>query len=942
MSHDLFISHESDSLPFVEEVAKVFESNGVRCWYAPRDLDQSSAGKEYDDELVQAIHDASAIVVILNDPALKSIWVKREVSQAEKQGKMIFPFVISELTINNGLLMRLEDKHLINAYPNPASKLPVLLNNVRQLMGKQTLRIDSVIVDDNTKNRQERLKNFFDFDYDEGIAFLEVEEDQQAFMAFLRSAENGSVKAQEQLSKILFRHNSDSSFLDERTWEHIEELSDSGEAFADLLMHFKYFAMGTQHEISMKYLKRALSKQASPYALLQMGICYGWGLGVNVSDVLQMLYYKKAYDAGCDDAISYIGQLYMNGGIKIRKNLTKAEEFLKEGAEKGVARCYEKLCHLYSSKKEYDQALDILKHMVDNNIEGAYSLMGDYYEILAPEKDRDSSKAEHWYKQAVKHNEKGAYGSLAYKYWRDGGEQEAYRIAKKGCLENDSYSYFFLGYFYEQDEDYQKAWDCYHQRVLKYGSDASPMANLYIHKDYLPEDYALYQLKQLLVIDAKLQRYNSIICLLQIILKEHGKNLDVTYDALRDIPESYEYIRMGAECPDQAVDNAELMYIYGRLQIEEGGKLHNLYQGIEMISLASERGNISATEYALNDRWNFELSDIANNAIHFKMYPIEHIRTIIDYGKNKCGTEELKSWIHGAKAVLQERNDLFAARYYLYHWQMELLNNLEECDLEEIKNDIEVNKEALAISGCLSALKEHIVDIFPSYNPQKVIDGDLNDDNNVFLFYCINFTRFSVASTTNHEFELKISKLLCVDDVRIEGNSALAKDDVAFCKVYHDMLDAYYHLIDEKKAKPMNEDLKMDITEFVPVCPSRLVLHYCQLCLKMLISSREAFAEKWTDIVTHLDDDNYLLDIAETIKDDDNAISLLVGIVENRFESDGIFLENEIFRTACKNKDRKLVSKELNKYMDKLDKLKIRHREERFTEDNIPESLFDI
>ena len=137
MAHNLFISHEDSSLPFVEKMAKMFEQNDVFCWYAPRDLDQSSAGKEYDDELVMAIHEAEAVVVILNDLALKSIWVKREVSQAEKQGKMIYPFVRSELTINNGLLMRLEDKHLITAYPDPESKLPVLLNNVRKLLGNR-------------------------------------------------------------------------------------------------------------------------------------------------------------------------------------------------------------------------------------------------------------------------------------------------------------------------------------------------------------------------------------------------------------------------------------------------------------------------------------------------------------------------------------------------------------------------------------------------------------------------------------------------------------------------------------------------------------------------------------------------------------------------------------------------------------------------------------
>ena len=293
MSHHLFLSHESSSLPFVEKLAEMFEGNGVRCWYAPRDLDQSGAGKEYDDEIVDAIRMAAAIVVVLNDDALKSIWVKREVSQAEKQGKMIYPFVIDELTVNNGLLMRLEDKHLIQSYPDRESKFPLLLKNVKQLLGQD---VSSIAIHHAEKEEQSVLKTDFDFDYDEGMAFLEAGEEREAFLSFLQSAENGSEKSREQMYKIL-TGNKDTSFLDENTWEHIEELSDAGEAFADLLMHYKYYQMGTQNDIAVKYLKKAMDRQVSPYVFLQMGICHGWGLGVKASDVLQEHYLKKAYDA---------------------------------------------------------------------------------------------------------------------------------------------------------------------------------------------------------------------------------------------------------------------------------------------------------------------------------------------------------------------------------------------------------------------------------------------------------------------------------------------------------------------------------------------------------------------------------------------------------------------------------------------------------------------
>ena len=104
-------------------------------------------------------------------------------------------------------------------------------------------------------------------------------------------------------------------------------------------------------------------------------------------------------------------------------------------------------------------------------------------------------------------------------------------MAQKGCLENDSFSFYTLGCFYEQDvegDDYSKAWDCYRQRVQRFGNDASPMANLYLNYGYLPQDFSLEELKQMLEVDIKLQRIESVECLLKIFLKEHGRDTVIT------------------------------------------------------------------------------------------------------------------------------------------------------------------------------------------------------------------------------------------------------------------------------------------------------------------------------------------------------------------------------------------------------------------------------
>ena len=254
--YDVFLSHCSDSsLGFVERMADYLEEAGVTCWYAPRNLDKTGAGKEYDDEIVFAIRDSRCLVVILNDDALNSRWVKREVSQAEKQNKMIIPFAVSELSVNNGLLMRLEDRHIINAYPEPEKRMPVLLKNVKQLLGQD---VSGIVLHEEKDVTYSNLNKVFDLDYEEGEAFMKVEQDKDAFLSFLRSAKNGNEKAADKLVEIAQNNSKNAQFLDDNTWEQIEELSDQGKGYADLLMYFRYYSMGTQNEVAVKYLMRSL------------------------------------------------------------------------------------------------------------------------------------------------------------------------------------------------------------------------------------------------------------------------------------------------------------------------------------------------------------------------------------------------------------------------------------------------------------------------------------------------------------------------------------------------------------------------------------------------------------------------------------------------------------------------------------------------------------
>ena len=590
MQHDIFISHHKDSsLGFVEQLAKWFEQgDNIYCWYAPRNLDSNGAGKDYDDEIVEAIQRSKCIVVVLNDMALQSKWVKREVTQAEKQGKMIFPVVISELTVNNGLLMRLEEKHLISVYPDPQCKYPLLLKNVKQLLGQDTssIVIKNSAVDEPQQKIQSSFK--FDIDFDEGLALLEVNESRDAFYAFLRSAENGNKQAEEHLYQLMYENSKDVNFVHEDTWDHIEELSDSGFVFADMLMHYRYYAMGTQHDIAMKYLKRCISKEIFGHAFLQLGICYGWGLGVQLNNALALHYYKKALGMGCVDACRYIGQLYTFGGDKVKRDYEKAEEYIRKGIELGSRKCYEKLFWLLIDKKDFVAAKKLAEQMISQNDKDGYLLMGEYFRCF----ENDGFEACKWYQKAVRYGNKTAWASLALlKRYNDNENSEAYKLAEKGCLENDSFSHYVLGWFYEEDENYEKAWGYYYKQVVKFGVGAQNLGRLYLEKKYLPNNFSLENLKIEL---RRSQDVDSVKCLLRIILMDNEKQEVLSFEQLKDVPEASDYLRLGANLGDE-----ELSFIYGKILIESEGKIFNSYSGIDFIESAAMKAHVEAIRYVL-------------------------------------------------------------------------------------------------------------------------------------------------------------------------------------------------------------------------------------------------------------------------------------------------------------------------------------------------------
>src|ERR1700743_1981121 len=66
MTHDVFICYSYRDKPVADAVCAVLESEGVRCWIAPRDI---LPGADWGECIIDAINDARAMVLIFSGNA---------------------------------------------------------------------------------------------------------------------------------------------------------------------------------------------------------------------------------------------------------------------------------------------------------------------------------------------------------------------------------------------------------------------------------------------------------------------------------------------------------------------------------------------------------------------------------------------------------------------------------------------------------------------------------------------------------------------------------------------------------------------------------------------------------------------------------------------------------------------------------------------------------
>jgi TIR domain/Bacterial SH3 domain len=116
MAHDVFISHSSKDKLYADAVCARLESDGIRCWIAPRDI---LPGMSWGSSIIDAIEGAQLMVLVFSANANSSPQIEREVERALNHELTVVPLRIEQVAPGKNLEYFLGTPHWLDAVTPP-------------------------------------------------------------------------------------------------------------------------------------------------------------------------------------------------------------------------------------------------------------------------------------------------------------------------------------------------------------------------------------------------------------------------------------------------------------------------------------------------------------------------------------------------------------------------------------------------------------------------------------------------------------------------------------------------------------------------------------------------------------------------------------------------------------------------------------------------------
>lgn len=138
MAHDVFISYSSKDKKAAEAVCAKLESDGIKCWIAPRDIPPSA---RYAQSIINGINASRLMIFIFSSHANDSEHVESEIDRAYNKRIPIIPLRIEDLPLSGSLEYYLSTAQWFDALPPLEEHLEKLPKVVRQLLNRDAAEI---------------------------------------------------------------------------------------------------------------------------------------------------------------------------------------------------------------------------------------------------------------------------------------------------------------------------------------------------------------------------------------------------------------------------------------------------------------------------------------------------------------------------------------------------------------------------------------------------------------------------------------------------------------------------------------------------------------------------------------------------------------------------------------------------------------------------------
>jgi hypothetical protein len=116
MAHDVFISHSAKDKATADAVCATLESEGIRCWIAPRDVLPSMG---WGEAIIDAIEESRIMVLVFTAHANDSPQIRREIERAVNHGVAILPLRMENVLPGRALEYFISDVHWLDALTPP-------------------------------------------------------------------------------------------------------------------------------------------------------------------------------------------------------------------------------------------------------------------------------------------------------------------------------------------------------------------------------------------------------------------------------------------------------------------------------------------------------------------------------------------------------------------------------------------------------------------------------------------------------------------------------------------------------------------------------------------------------------------------------------------------------------------------------------------------------